>query len=132
VFLPAVGMVGVLLTPKANAELAAKVIALVTSVRQHLTLIVGVGIVTRFDWSMTVATQLGVSKQWIPLINARYDIGVDGIGLAITYSCRCSQPSLVIIYSWDHFPEPHNPSRISGVDAAARSWNERNLSFRRT
>lgn len=103
VFLPLVGMIGVLLTPK-GAELAQKSIALIASVA---TLIVGVLIVTRFDWSDS-AQQLGVSKQWIPLINARYDIGVDGIGLPLLLLSMFITV-LVIIYSWDHFPEPHNP-----------------------
>jgi NADH-quinone oxidoreductase subunit M len=103
VFLPALGMVAVLLTPKAN-EVAAKVIALVTSIA---TFAVGIGILTRFNWD-DGGVQLGVSKQWIPLINARYDIGVDGIGLPLLILSMFIT-ILVIIYSWDHFPEPHNP-----------------------
>lgn len=96
-------MVAVLLTPKAN-EVAAKVIALVTSIA---TFAVGIGILTRFNWD-DGGVQLGVSKQWIPLINARYDIGVDGIGLPLLILSMFIT-ILVIIYSWDHFPEPHNP-----------------------
>ena len=103
VFLPLVGMVGVLVTPK-GAEFAQKVIALVCAV---LTFIVGIYIVTRFHWE-SGDVQLGVSKQWIPLINARYDIGVDGIGLPLLLLSMFISV-LVIIYSWDHFPEPHNP-----------------------
>ncbi|MFN8015700.1 MAG: NADH-quinone oxidoreductase subunit M [Acidimicrobiia bacterium] len=103
VFLPLVGMIGVLVTPK-RQELAQKTIALATSL---VTLAVGVIVLTRFDWS-DKAVQLGVSKEWIPLINSRYDIGVDGIGLPLLLLSMFITV-LVIIYSWDHFPEPHNP-----------------------
>ena len=103
VFLPLLGMVAVLLTPK-GAELAQKSIALTTAV---VTFIVGILIVTRFHWE-NGNVQLGVSKQWIPLINARYDIGVDGIGLPLLLLSMFITV-LVMVYSWDHFPEPYNP-----------------------
>lgn len=102
VFLPLLGMIGVLITPK-GAELAQKAIALGTAV---LTFIVGVLIVTRYTWG-DGSVQLGVSKQWIPLINARYDIGVDGIGLPLLLLSMFIS-LLVIVYSWDNLPEPHN------------------------
>ncbi len=103
IFLPALGMIALWLTPKAN-ELAIKVIALVTSL---VTFAVGIAIVTRFNWD-DPSVQFGVSKQWIPLINARYDIGVDGLGLPLLLLSMFITV-LVIIYSWDHFPEPANP-----------------------
>lgn len=103
VFLPAVGMAAVLLTPKKN-EFAQKLITLVTTI---VTLGVGIGILTRYNWD-SAGVQLGVSKEWIPLINARYDIGVDGIGLPLLLLSMFITV-LVVIYSWDHFPEPHNP-----------------------
>jgi NADH-quinone oxidoreductase subunit M len=52
--------------------------------------------------------QFTQNKSWIPLINARYEIGLDGIGgpmlllsMLITFT--------VIIYSWNNFPKPHTP-----------------------
>ena len=52
--------------------------------------------------------QFVVNKAWIPVIHSRYHMGIDGISLPllilsmfITVVC--------IIYSWNHFPEPHNP-----------------------
>lgn len=103
IFLPLVGMVGILVTPK-GAEFAQKVIAVATTA---LTLVVGIIIVTRFHYEQA-HIQFGVSKQWIPLINARYDIGVDGIGLPMLLLSMFIT-LLVVIYSWDHFPAPHNP-----------------------
>lgn len=103
VFLPAVGMAALLLTPKKN-EYAQKLIALVTTI---VTFVVGIGIVLRFNWE-DPSQQFSVSKEWIPLINARYDIGVDGLGLPLLLLSMFITVT-VIIYSWDHFPEPHNP-----------------------
>jgi NADH-quinone oxidoreductase subunit L len=42
------------------------------------------------------------------VINSRYIMGIDGISLPLIALTVFVVP-LVIIYSWDHFPEPHNP-----------------------
>jgi NADH-quinone oxidoreductase subunit M len=52
--------------------------------------------------------QFGQDKSWIELINARYLVAMDGISLPLIALTMLVVP-LVIIYSWDHFPEPHNP-----------------------
>jgi NADH-quinone oxidoreductase subunit M len=103
VFLPVIGMVAVLLTPKA-AEFTQKVITLTTTV---VTFVVGVIIVTRFHWENS-GVQFTQNKQWIPLIHSRYHIGVDGIGLPLLLLSMFIT-LVTVIYSWDHFPEPHNP-----------------------
>ena len=48
------------------------------------------------------------NKQWIDVINSRYIVGLDGISLPLLLLTVFIVP-LVIIYSWNHFPEPHNP-----------------------
>lgn len=103
IFLPLVGMVLVLLTPKKN-EFVAKAIALGTST---VTLGVGVGIIARYNIG-TKGLQFAQNKSWIPLINSRYEIGLDGIGGPMLLLSMLITV-LVIIYSWDHFPEPHSP-----------------------
>ena len=103
VFVPLVGMAIVLLIPKAEEELI-KVVALLTSL---ITLAVGIGIMADFNYDLP-GLQFVVNKEWIPVIHSRYHMGIDGISLPllilsmfITVVC--------IIYSWNHFPEPHNP-----------------------
>jgi NADH-quinone oxidoreductase subunit M len=49
-----------------------------------------------------------VDKEWIDVINSRYIMGIDGISLPLMILTMLIVP-LVIIYSWNHFPEPHNP-----------------------
>jgi NADH-quinone oxidoreductase subunit M len=49
-----------------------------------------------------------VDKEWIPFINSRYIVGIDGISLPMIALTMLIVP-LCIIYSWNHFPEPKNP-----------------------
>ena len=104
VFVPLVGMAVVMLMPRAH-ELAAKVTALITSL---VTLAIGIGILADFNYDNTGKMQFQVDKSWISVINARYHVGLDGISLPLVILTMVIVP-LCIIYSWDHFPEPHNP-----------------------
>jgi len=104
VFLPAVGMAVVLALPRAH-ETAIKTTALLTAL---LTGVVGVGILGRFDFDAAGAMQFDVNEPWIKVINSRYHLGVDGIALPLLILSMLTV-IVCIIYSWDHFPEPHNP-----------------------
>ena len=75
VFVPLVGMALVMIIPKAE-ETAIKVVALLTSL---VTLAIGIGILADFDYDNTAKMQFQVNKEWIPVINARYHVGIDGI-----------------------------------------------------
>jgi NADH-quinone oxidoreductase subunit M len=94
----------VMLLPKRNEHLI-KVTALVTSLAVAL---VGVLMFTNFDYDDAGALQFFVDKAWIPVINSRYIVGMDGISLPLIALTMLVVP-LCIIYSWNHFPEPHNP-----------------------
>ena len=104
VFLPLVGVAVMAIIPKANEELH-KLVALTTSV---VTLGVGVAILFRFDFDHTTAAQFEVNRSWIEVINSRYHVFIDGISLPLLILSMFITV-LCIIYSWDHFPEPHNP-----------------------
>jgi NADH-quinone oxidoreductase subunit M len=104
VFLPLVGAAVMLLIPKSEETLH-KVVALVTSL---VVLAVGVALVANFDYDHTAKLQFFQNKTWIEMINARYLVGLDGMSLPLVALTVFIVP-LVIIYSWDHFPEPHNP-----------------------
>ena len=104
VFLPAVGLVLVLATPKAQ-EQTVKVIALLTTL---VTAAVGIGILAKFDYGRSGRLQFVVNKQWIEVIHARYHLGVDGIALPM-FALSMLITVLAVVYSWNHFPEPHNP-----------------------
>jgi NADH-quinone oxidoreductase subunit M len=104
VFIPLVGLAAVLFIPRAY-EQAIKTTALVASLA---TLGVGIGILADFNYSHGGKLQFVVDKSWIPLIKARYHMGVDGISLPLLILSML-MVVLCIIYSWNHFPEPHNP-----------------------
>jgi NADH-quinone oxidoreductase subunit M len=104
VFLPAVGLVLVLATPKGQ-EQTVKVVALLTTI---VTAAVGVGILAKFDYHRSGQLQFVVNKQWIEVIHARFHLGLDGIGLPM-FALSMLITILCVIYSWNHFPEPHNP-----------------------
>ena len=104
VFLPLVGVAVMLAIPKSEETLH-KVVALATSLAVF---VVGVGLLAESDYDKTAEMQFFVNKPWIEMINSRYIIGVDGISLPLIALTVFVVP-LVIIYSWNHFPEPHNP-----------------------
>jgi NADH-quinone oxidoreductase subunit M len=103
VFLPAVGMAIVLLIPRTEETLI-KVVTLVTSLA---TLGVGVAILAEFDFDLR-GLQFDVNEPWIDLIHSRYHLGIDGISLPLLLLTMLVTVTCVI-YSWNHFPEPHNP-----------------------
>ena len=104
VFLPLVGAAVMMIIPRAEEELL-KLVALVTSLAVFA---IGVALLANFDLDRTRNLQFSVDKTWISLINSRYIVGLDGISLPLFLLTVLIVP-LVIVYSWNHFPEPHNP-----------------------
>jgi NADH-quinone oxidoreductase subunit M len=110
-FIPLVGVAIMLLIPRAEEELH-KIVALVTSLAVG---VVGLLLFTHFDYTRSVSHPRGsadlqfvINKEWITIINSHYHLGLDGISLPMVALTMLVVP-LCIIYSWKHFPEPHNP-----------------------
>src|SRR6478736_8193483 len=103
VFIPIVGMVIVLLIPKAEENLI-KVVTLLTTL---VTAAVGIGILANFNLDDR-HLQFTANEEWIKVINSRYHVGIDGISLPLVLLSMLVTVCCVI-YSWNHFPEPHNP-----------------------
>ncbi len=103
-FAPVAGAVLIMLIPR-ESEVAIKSTALATTI---VTFGFGVWILKNFDYDNTHKLQFSVNKEWIEIINSRYHVGLDGLSLPLLvlsmFICI-----LCVIYSWDHFPEPHNP-----------------------
>ncbi len=107
VFLPLVGAVVLLAIPRAQ-EAALKWTALIFSGAAFVS---GLALLFRFDFSRTGDLQLGANLNWIEAINARYHVGVDGISLPLVV-LSVFITVLVVLYSWNHWPEPHNPKML--------------------
>jgi NADH-quinone oxidoreductase subunit M len=103
-FLPMVGVLLLLIVPKANEQLI-KLVALLTSIA---TLAVGVFTLTKFNFDQAGSMQFVAENKWIPLIKSSYFIGVDGISLPM-YVLSMAITLLVVIYSLNHIPSPGNP-----------------------
>ena len=76
-------------------------------------------VVARFDYDKTSTLQFSVDKRWIDVISSRYHIGVDGISLPLLVLSTFITV-LCVIYSWNHWPEPHNPKAFLALHPAAR------------
>jgi NADH-quinone oxidoreductase subunit M len=102
VFLPAAGAVLIGLVPR-RSELLIKSIALLATTGAFG---VAIGVLAGYD--LHGGMQYEVDRSWISVINARYHLGVDGISLSLLLLTLFISV-LCVIYSWVHFPEPHNP-----------------------
>ena len=77
VFLPLVGALAMLVVPKANEQFH-KVVALAASLVVGF---IGILLMTNFDYDASGRLQFVVDMAWIPIINSRYIVGIDGISL---------------------------------------------------
>ncbi len=103
VFLPLVGVAVMMLVP-GKLESAHKSIALGVSL---LTAAVGVALLLDFNYDASQTPQFVINQGWIDVVNARFHVAIDGISLPLIALTLLVTP-LVIIYSWDHIPEPGN------------------------
>src|SRR4051794_19780149 len=103
IFAPLVGAALMMIIPRAEEELH-KWIALLTSL---FVLAATIGIASVFDYDAK-GMQFLVEHKWIEVINSRYIVGLDGISLPLLLLTVLVVPA-VVIYSWNHFPEPQNP-----------------------
>jgi NADH-quinone oxidoreductase subunit M len=62
----------------------------------------------QFNYDNADKMQFVADHEWIPVIKSSYLIGLDGISLPM-YFLSMVITLLVIIYSWNHIPNPGNP-----------------------
>ena len=104
-FLPLAGALIMMVIPKADEELH-KVIALVSVAagrRRSASGSCSTSTSTAPRTCSSRSTRAGSTSS-----TARFQMGIDGISLPLLLLTMLVTP-LVIIYSWNHFPEPHNP-----------------------
>src|SRR3546814_13397202 len=68
---------------------------------------VGIAVMADFDYDKAGELQFVVNETWIEVISSRYFMALDGLSLPLVAMTLLITP-LVIIYSWNHFPAPHN------------------------
>ncbi|HEX5630025.1 MAG TPA: NADH-quinone oxidoreductase subunit M [Acidimicrobiia bacterium] len=104
VFLPLAGAALVLLLPK-KQERVAKFTALLFALAAFAA---SVYLAIGFDLGSSAQFQYGTDQPWISAIGSRFHIGIDGISLPLLVLSTL-MTLLCIVYSWNHWPEPHNP-----------------------
>jgi NADH-quinone oxidoreductase subunit M len=105
VFAPLIGALIVMALPKSWGEDLVKWVALGSSLVAGG---FGIAMLVNFDFDQTSKLQYLVDKAWIEAISSRYIVALDGISLPLFLLTLLIVP-LCIVYSWNHFPEPHNP-----------------------
>ena len=106
-FLPAVGAIVLMLMPK-KQEFLLKVAGLIISL---IPLGITGYLLLRFDFGQAGKPQFVTNVSWIPVIKSNYHVFLDGMSLPL-YVLSIVVIPLCIIYSWNHWPEPHNPKAL--------------------
>ncbi|MDQ6909486.1 MAG: NADH-quinone oxidoreductase subunit M [Actinomycetota bacterium] len=107
VFLPVAGAAVLGLIPRRREQLLKYTALLFTLATTGI----GVYLLAAFNYSKSARLQFSIDTEWIPVINSRYHLGIDGISLPLVVLSMVIT-LLCVIYSWDHFPEPHNPKAL--------------------
>jgi NADH-quinone oxidoreductase subunit M len=97
--LPVVGAIILLFLPSRD-----RLVKVVGTVFAGLALVAGILVLLRYDIGAG-GMQLEVNSEWIPQIDARYHIGIDGIALPL-WLLSLLVSFLCMIYLWWHVPEP--------------------------
>ena len=103
-FVPLVGVVVMMAIPKGEEQLH-KLVALIATT---LPFAVGIWLLAEFNYHKASKLQFGIDRRWIEIIHSRFTMGVDGIALPLLMLTLFIVP-LVVIYSWNHIPDPGNP-----------------------
>ena len=104
IFLPLAGALVTMALPKDSEDLI-KFVALGTTLAAA---VIGVLLLVDFDYGDAGTLQYVVDTRWIELIDARFILGLDGLSLPLMALTLGMMP-LVVIYSFNHVPEPGNP-----------------------
>jgi len=100
-FLPLVGALVIALVPR-EKEQAVRALGIVFT---GAALVVAIMIAGGFDYSGGTHLQFQLDTRWIPAINARYHVGIDGISLPL-FLLTFVLSFLCAIYTWRFVPKP--------------------------
>jgi NADH-quinone oxidoreductase subunit M len=100
-FLPLVGALVIALAPKEQDRLV-RGLGIVFSAAA---MVAAIAIAIGFDYGSSSGLQFELNTSWIPVIGARYHVGIDGISLPL-YVLTFILTFLCMIYSWRFIPSP--------------------------
>jgi NADH-quinone oxidoreductase subunit M len=99
--LPLAGAVVIALVPRDKDRVVRGLGILFSAVA----MLVAIAIAIDFDYGAGVGLQFELNTRWIPVIDARYHVGIDGISLPL-YVLTFILTFLCAIYSWRFIPSP--------------------------
>ncbi|MFM7719174.1 MAG: NuoM family protein [Actinomycetota bacterium] len=102
-FLPLVGAIVIALVPSSRDRLARGLGIAVTGVA----MLVAIAIALGFDYGRGEELQFTNDLSWIPALNARYHVGIDGISMPL-FVLTFVLSFLCAIYTWRYVPKPGN------------------------
>jgi len=79
-----------------------------------------------FNYDHSAVFQFDVSKKWIPVIDAHYTVGIDGISLPLL-ALSAFITVLCVIYSWEPLPRTRTTRRRSRAHPDPRGRHERHV-----
>ena len=100
-FLPLLGALVIALVPKEQDRLV-RGLGIVFSAAA---MVAAIAIAIGFDYGSSSGLQFELNTRWIPVIGARYHVGIDGISLPL-YVLTFILTFLCAIYSWRFIPSP--------------------------
>ena len=119
--LPIVGALVIAVMPKEKDRTIRLLGILITGAA----LVLAVAIALGFDLHRE-GLQFELNVEWIPIIGARYHVGIDGISLPL-YVLTFLLSFLCAIYTWRYVPEPRPHEGVPGPDAAAGDRHGRHV-----
>jgi NADH-quinone oxidoreductase subunit M len=99
--LPLVGAMVIALVPR-EQDRAVRALGIVVT---GAAMVVAIAIATDFDYGAGSGLQFELDTRWIPAINARYHVGIDGISLPL-YVLTFVLSFLCAVYTWRFVPKP--------------------------
>jgi NADH-quinone oxidoreductase subunit M len=100
-FLPLVGAILIAFVPRERDRLVRALGVAFTAVALAIGVIIAVG----FDYGAGDGLQLEVSTRWIPVVGARYHVGIDGISLPL-FVLTLALSFLCAVYTYRFVPSP--------------------------
>ncbi|HEX2051132.1 MAG TPA: NADH-quinone oxidoreductase subunit M [Actinomycetota bacterium] len=106
-FLPAVAAIVLLFIPSSQDRL----LKIVATAAAGIALLAGILVAVDFDYGNAANIQYEINASWIPQIDSRFHIGLDGMSLPL-FVLSLLVSFLCCIYLWWHVPEPGKPKAL--------------------
>ncbi len=100
-FLPLVGALVIALVPKDKDRMVRGLAIVFTAVA----MVVAIALAIDFNYGSGSGLQFELNTKWIPVIGAKYHVGIDGISLPL-WLLTFILSFLCAIYSWRYIPSP--------------------------